>query len=77
MGDLPTAFGVLTMSARQQDGTLRVTLAPGLRATTQLAVAWPSRIRPARVTIDGKAYDNYSTDGIEIDKPFRELIAQW
>jgi hypothetical protein len=47
VGDLPTASGVLTMSARQQDGTLRVTLAPGLRPPTCGGVAVANTASPS------------------------------
>ena len=37
MDGLPTAYGTLAMTARQQGPTLRVTLGPGLRKETALA----------------------------------------
>jgi hypothetical protein len=77
IGKLPTAYGPLSMSAQQQGATLRVKLDAGLRNTTRLQVAWPSRQRPNGVTIDGTTQTNYTADGIEIEKPFRELIARW
>jgi hypothetical protein len=77
VGKLPTAYGPLSMSAQQDRNTLRLRLEPGLRATTKLQVAWPTRQRPASVTIDGVAQTIFTADGIEIAKPFRELIAKW
>jgi hypothetical protein len=74
---LPTAYGSLTMSAKQDGNSMRMRLEPGLRANTKINVAWPSRQKPSRVTIDGKAASAYTADGIDIDRPFRELIAQW
>jgi hypothetical protein len=77
VGGMPTAFGPLTMTAKQQGSTLRVALEPGLRATTKLHVAWPSRQKPQRVTIDGKAQTSFNAQGIDVEKPFRELVAQF
>jgi F5/8 type C domain len=77
VGKLPTAYGPLSMSAKQEGTTLRVKLDPGLRKTTKLQVAWPSRQRPSSVTIEGKTQTDYTADGIEIAQPFRELVAQW
>jgi hypothetical protein len=74
---LPTAFGKLSMSARQQANTLRLTLEPGIIAKTQLQVWWPNRQRPSRVTIDGKPQTKFTNDHIDVDQPFRELIAEW
>jgi len=74
---LPTAYGMLSMSARQQGKTLRVLLAPGVREGTALRVFWPSRQRPLSVTIDGRANADYDGDGIRLDRPFHELVAQW
>jgi len=77
VGKLPTAYGQLTMSAKQDGSTLRVALDPGLQPNSKLHVAWPSRQKPKRVTIDGKKQNKYNADGINVNKPFRELIAQW
>ncbi len=74
---LPTAYGTLSMSARQQGRTLRVKLGPGVRAGTAVRVSWPTRERPTRVTIDGKPAADYNADGISLGKPFRELVAEW
>ncbi|HVF16778.1 MAG TPA: hypothetical protein VNA21_07690, partial [Steroidobacteraceae bacterium] len=74
---LPTANGPLTMSAKQEGSTLRLKLEPGLRADTKLNVSWPSRQKPTRVTIDGKSAGAFTADGIDIEKPFRELIGHW
>ena len=74
---LPTAFGELSMSARQDESTLRITLGPTLNASTELAVNWPSRTRPKSVTVDGKARGDFGEEGMRLQKPFRELVAQW
>ncbi|MBC7988378.1 MAG: hypothetical protein H7Y19_02195, partial [Luteimonas sp.] len=74
---LPTAYGTLSMSARQQGRTLRVKLEPGVRAGTAVRVSWPTRERPTRVTIDGQPGADYSADGISLKQPFRELVAEW
>jgi hypothetical protein len=74
---LPTAFGPLTMTADQNDKRLRVALGAGLRKDTALTVNWPSREKPARVTVDGKATTDYDANGIRLQKPFKELVAQW
>jgi F5/8 type C domain len=75
--ELPTAYGRLSMSAQQSESELRVTLAPGLRADTKLQIWWPSRTKPKAVLVDGVAVSDYSADGIQPDKVFRELKAQW
>jgi hypothetical protein len=74
---LPTAFGVLSLSARGDEESLRVRLEPGLRPDTPLRLSWPNRRRPVAVTVDGQAQRNYGADGIELPRPFRELIARW
>lgn len=74
---LPTAYGSLTMSARREGDRLRIQLGPGLRKDAALRVSWPNREKPLRVTIDGKPASDYTADGIRIDRPFKELIAQW
>jgi hypothetical protein len=77
IGKLPTAYGTLSMSARQQQGALRVTLQPGLRAGTRLRVFWPTRQRPSRVLVDGQPSSDYTADGITLERQFHELVAQW
>jgi len=77
VGRLSSAYGTLTMSARQEGSTLRIRLEPGLREDTKLQVAWPSRQKPSSVHVDGVAQTHYSADGILLARPFRELIARW
>ena len=77
VGDLPTAYGKLTLSARQDGDTLRIVLGPGLRKDTALEVTWPNRRRPTRVTVDGKVRSDFTADGIRTEHPFREIVAQW
>ncbi len=74
---LPTAFGTLSMSARQEGRVMRVLLEPGLRNDTPLEVDWPGRQRPLTVTVDGQERVEYSADGIRLERPFRELVAHW
>jgi len=74
---LPTAFGSLTMSAQQQGERLQLKLAPGLRKDTALTVMWPQRIKPARVLVDGRATADYDANGVRLDKPFKQLVAEW
>jgi hypothetical protein len=74
---LPTAFGTLSMSARQEDGLLRLTLEPGLGSRTALWVSWPTRERPIDVTVDGKLRTDFTSDGIRLEQPFSELLARW
>jgi hypothetical protein len=40
-------------------------------------VAWPTRQRPKRVTIDGRDIAAFDANGAELDRPFRRLVAQW
>jgi hypothetical protein len=74
---LPTAFGMLSMSAQQSGSRLEVVLETGLREGTALQVRWPSRVRPVRVTVDGKQQMQFTSDGIDLDKPFRRMVAEW
>ena len=74
---LPTAYGTLAMTARQQGQSLRVTLGSGLRKDTALRVSWPTRTRPSRVTLDGKAVTDFDEQGLRTTRPFKELIATW
>jgi hypothetical protein len=75
--ELPVANGKLSMTARQDGDSLRVTLGPGLEKETALELHWPNRKRPAHVTIDGRSVADYTSEGIEIARPFAELTAQW
>jgi hypothetical protein len=77
ISNLPTAFGTLSMSARQEGPVMRLVLEPGLRNNAPLQVAWPARRRPLVVTVDGRSRADYSADGIRLEGPFRELVAQW
>ena len=74
---LPTAYGTLAMAARQQGQTLRITLAPGLRKDAALKVSWPTRTKPTRVTVDGKAVTDFDDQGLRTTTPFKELVATW
>jgi hypothetical protein len=74
---LPTAYGTLAMTARQQGRTLRVTLGPGLRKDTALTVRWPNRTKPSQVTVDGKAVADFDDQGLRTATPFKELVATW
>ncbi len=74
---VPTAFGTLSMTARQRESKLELMLETGLRTGTPLRVYWPSRARPARVFIDGKPQQQFTADGIDVGQPFRQLIAEW
>jgi hypothetical protein len=75
--DLPTAYGRLTMSARQEGSRLQVTLGPGLFADIPVQVAWPSRQRPQQVWVDGKPRSDQTADGIRVAHPFTVLVAEW
>lgn len=74
---LPTAYGKLTMRAHQEDEALIVQLDEGLQPGTRVHVAWPTRQRPKRVTIDGRDIAAFDANGAELDRPFRRLVAQW
>jgi hypothetical protein len=75
--ELPTAYGPLTMTARQNDNELRILLGPGLYSDIPVQVSWPTRQRPEQVWVDGKLRSDQTADGIRIERPFRELVAQW
>ena len=77
ISELPTAFGTLSMSARQEGTVMRILLETGLRNNTPLEVHWPGRRRPVAVTVDGQGRVDYSADGIRLERPFRELVAHW
>jgi hypothetical protein len=77
IAELPTAYGPLTMTARQNGDELKVVLAPGLFSDIPLQVSWPRRERPQQVWVDGTLRADQTKDGIRIEKPFRELVAQW
>ena len=74
---LPTAFGELSMSAQQDESTLRIQLAPTLNPSTEVAVSWPTRKRPKSVTVDGKARSDFGEKGMRLQRPFRELVSRW
>jgi hypothetical protein len=75
--ELPTAFGKLTMRARQQEGLLRLTLHEGLRENSKVQVFWPNRQRPRQVEVDGQAVERFDANGVSFERPFRELQARW
>ncbi|MBA8886474.1 hypothetical protein FHW12_000665 [Dokdonella fugitiva] len=77
LGDVPTAYGRLGLRARRDGSRLSVSIDPGLRRDTALHVAWPSRERPSRVRVDGEEETGYDAAGIHLDRPFRELVAEW
>ncbi len=74
---MPTAFGELSMSAQQDDGSLRIKLSPTLNPLTEIRVSWPTRRRPKSVTVDGKDRGDFGDEGMQLQKPFRELVAHW
>jgi len=74
---LPTAFGPLTMTAKQSGDRLDVTLGDGLQDDLPVQVTWPSRTRPASVRVDGRAVEDYGARGVQLAKPFERLEATW
>ncbi|MBS0377410.1 MAG: discoidin domain-containing protein [Proteobacteria bacterium] len=74
---LPTAFGALSMTAQEDEHSLKVQLGPTLNPSTEVALSWPRRQRPRSVTVDGKPHTEFSDAGIRLPHPFRELTAQW
>ncbi len=74
---VPTAFGPLSLSARQAGSTLTVTLGPGLRDGVPLVLKWPSRTRPVFVRVDGHEVTAFDASGMRLARPFRELVARW
>jgi len=74
---LPTAYGLLTMTARQVGPELRVVLGSGLFPSIPVQVAWPTRERPKQVFVDGQPRSDQTADGIRVERPFRELLARW
>ena len=77
LSELRTAFGHLSMTARQEGARLRVTLSPGLAANVAVHVMWPSRQKPKSVVVDGQPRTNQTADGILLERPFQELVAQF
>ena len=77
ISELHTGYGQLTMTARQEGARLRLTLGAGLRPNTALNVKWPSRKKPKSVVVDGQPRSNQTDDGITLERPFKELVAQW
>jgi hypothetical protein len=75
--ELPTAYGRLTMSARQDGPRLRVVLGPGLREDAPVQLDWPTHQRPQQVWVDGEARSDQTADGIRLERPFKALVAQW
>jgi hypothetical protein len=76
VSELHTAYGPLNMTARQEGARLRITLGPGLAPNTAVHVMWPSRRKPKNVMVDGQPRTNQTADGIRLDHPFQELVAQ-
>jgi len=74
---LPTAFGPLTMAARQTGDRLELTLDAPLRDAPPVEVAWPSRTRPMSVKVDGREITDYDARGVRLAAPFRRLEARW
>lgn len=77
IGELRTAYGQLSMTARQDGPFLRVLLGPGVRADTAVQVWWPSREAPQRVWIDGQETSDFDAQGIHLERAFYELEAKW
>jgi hypothetical protein len=74
---LPVAYGSLTMTARREDRRLTVTLGEGIEPGTAMRVYWPDRVKPAKVTIDGKAAADWDADGVKLVRPFHTLVAEY
>jgi hypothetical protein len=77
VSELRTAYGPLTMTARQEGPRLRVVLGPGLAPNVAVQVTWPSRKKPQKVWVDGQVRTDQTAHGIRSERPFRELVAQW
>jgi hypothetical protein len=75
--ELRTAYGHLSMTARQDGPFLRVLLGPGLDVDKPVYVWWPSRQAPQRVWVDGQETTDFSAQGIRLAQPFYELEAKW
>jgi hypothetical protein len=77
ISELRTAYGLLTMTARQEGARLRIALGAGLAPNVAVQVKWPSREKPQQVWVDGQPRNDQTSDGILIERPFRELVARW
>jgi hypothetical protein len=75
--ELPTAYGKLTMAAKQDARTLRLTLGSGLRSDARLHVSWPTRRRPTEVSVDDKPVQAFDANGVTLQRPFKNLTARW
>jgi hypothetical protein len=40
-------------------------------------VMWPSRRAPQHVWVDGELHTGATDNGILLERPFKELVAQW
>jgi hypothetical protein len=65
------------MTARRDGKRLTVTLGEGIRPGTAMRVFWPDRVKPVKVTVDGRVLSAYDADGIRLDKPFHTLTADY
>jgi len=74
---LPVAYGSLSMTARRDGKRFTVTLGDGIRPGTAMRVFWPDRVKPVRVTVDGKTISDYDADGVRVDKPFHTIVADY
>jgi hypothetical protein len=52
-------------------------LGPGLAPNVAVQVKWPSRKKPQQLWVDGQPRNNQTSDGVLIERPFQELVAQW
>jgi hypothetical protein len=74
---LPVAYGMLSMTARRAGKTFTVTLDKGIRADAPVRVFWPDRVKPVKVTVDGRSMKDWDIDGIKLTRPFRSLTAEY
>ncbi len=74
---LPTAYGRLALKARREGDTLRIRLGEGLRADAPIRLYWPGRVKPRQVMVDGAAVTSFDADGLQLARPFKEVIAQY
>jgi len=77
IGNMPTHFGKLDMTAKLNDKVLTVTISGTIDAPKGLDLRWPIPGKPSSVMVDGKAWPSYDEASCRVGSGVKEIVATW